>query len=397
MTERFKKLTSSDEALRRFLEKIEHVERTEKIPIREAVDRVLARDVASKLDVPHYRRAAMDGFAVRAEDTYGASESSPLVLRIVGRDLKRGECARVHTGSAMPGGSDAVVMIEYASIHGDTIEVCRQVHPSENVGEIGEDVKKGEKVFKAGHSLRPSDIGLLASMGEKEVLVYERPVVAIIPTGEELVSSGMESKMEAGVMVETNGIMLSLFIKKWGGTPRYLNIITDEPEKIEKAMKDNLDADLILTTGGTSVGIRDHVARTLEKIGELLVHGIKMAPGRPTALGFVEQVPVICLPGYPVACVVSAIEFAYPALKKIGRMPVLPPPIIKARLAEKIASRRGHKTYARVAVKAGKAYPIMTSGSGILSSISRSAGFVIVPENIEGFEAGKEVEVLILE
>ncbi len=393
--ERFKKLTTTTEALKQFLTRIKPLARTEEVSLEEAIDRVLAQDIISKLNIPHYRRAAMDGFAVKAEDTYGASESSPVVLKIAEGELKKGECIRVHTGSAMPEGSDAVVMIEYINVLEDAIEVCRQAHPGENVGEIGEDVRKGELLFKAGHKLRPSDIGLLAALGEKKVVVYERPTVAIIPTGEELVSNVEE--LDAGRMVETNGLMLSLFIKKWGGIPRYLKFISDEPSEIERAIKNNLDADLILLTGGTSVGIRDYVAKTVQKIGELLVHGIKMTPGRPTALGFVEKVPVICLPGYPVACVVAALEFAYPALKKIGRMPIPPPLTVKARLAEKIVSKHGHKTYARVRVKAGKAYPLMTSGSGILSSIAKSTGFVIIPEDIEGFEAGREVDVLILE
>ncbi|MEM2925606.1 MAG: molybdopterin molybdotransferase MoeA [Methanocellales archaeon] len=395
MTERFKKLTSSAEALKQFLRKIKPISRTEEIPIERAIDRVLARDIISKFNIPHYRRAAMDGFAVKALDTYGASESSPVVLKITEEKLRQGECARVHTGSPMPNGSDAVVMIEYINLVEDKVEIYKQVHPGENVGEIGEDVKKGELVFQAGHKLRPSDIGLLAAMGERKVIVYAKPTVAIIPTGEELVSNVEELK--AGEMVETNGLMLSLFIEKWGGIPRYLKFISDEPSEIERAIKNNLDADLILLTGGTSVGTRDYAARTIKKIGELLVHGIKMTPGRPTALGFVEKVPVICLPGYPVACVVAALEFAYPALKKIGRLPIQPPPVIKAKLVEKIASKHGHKTYVRVKVKGGKAYPVMTTGSGILSSIAKSTGFVIIPENIEGFEAGREVEVLILE
>ncbi len=395
MTGRFKKLISSDAALKLFLEKIKPLDRTERIPAVEAVDRVLASDIISKIDIPHYRRAAMDGFAVRPEDTSGASESSPVMLKIINQKLKRGECARVHTGSAMPLGSDAVVMIEYVHLLDDAIEVLKQVHPGENVGEIGEDVRKGEKVFQIGHSLRPVDIGLLASMGEKEVRVFEKPLVAVIPTGEELVSEA--AGIKPGKMVETNGLILSLFIKKWGGIARYSRLISDAPEKIEKALENNLDADLIITTGGTSVGARDHVARMVKKTGELLAHGIKMTPGRPTALGLVKKVPVICLPGYPVACVVAALEFACPALRKIGRMPLHPPPVIRAKMAEKIASRHGNKTYARVLVKDRKAYPIMTAGSGILSSIARSTGFVIVPENIEGFEVGREVDVLILE
>lgn len=392
---RFKKLTSSAEALKQFLRKIKPIARTEEISIEDAIDRVLARDIISKMNVPHYLRAAMDGFAVKAQDTYGASESSPVVLKIAEGELRRGECTRVHTGSAMPEGSDAVVMIEYLNVLEDSIEVYKQVYPGENVGEIGEDVKKGELLFKAGHMLRPSDIGLLAALGEKKIAVYEKPTVAIIPTGEELVSNVEE--LEAGKMVETNGLMLSLFIKKWGGIPRYLKFISDEPSEIERAIKNNLNSDLILLTGGTSVGVRDYAAKTIQKMGELLVHGIKMTPGKPTALGFVEKVPVICLPGYPVACVVAALEFAYPAVKKIGRMPLLPPPVIKAKLVEKIASKHGHKTYARVKVKGGRAYPVMTAGSGILSSIAKSTGFVIIPENLEGFEAGREVEVLILE
>ena len=276
---------------------------------------MLARQIIAQRDEPNYRRAAMDGYAVIADDTLGASEHSPVVLKI-GKEVSRGAASRVHTGSKMPDQADAVVMVEDVERLGDVAEMRAQVHPFENVGLKGEDVSRGELVLAPGHRLRPADIGLLASLEVNDVTVYRQPDVAIIPTGEELVGGGPAE----GEVVETNGLMNALLVEQWGARYRYRDIVTDARELIEAALLRDTDADLILTTGGTSVGIRDLVPEAVHKLGKVLVHGIAISPGKPTALGLIENTPIACLPGFPVACLVASYAFVKPAIYRLAHV-----------------------------------------------------------------------------
>ncbi len=389
---KFKSLTPVNRALEIFLDHITPVQGIENVPLREARERILADPVIAGTDVPSYRRAAMDGWAVRAEDTDGASNSSPLTLR-VGNDTAPGVAVRVHTGSKMPAAADAVVMVEDTEPFDETVEIRAQVHPLENVGAQGEDVKKGEKVLDSGHCLRPADIGLLASLGLESATVYKKPIVAVIPTGEELVSS----RPSAGEIIETNGLMNSLLVEQWGAESRYKHFVPDNSEVIEAALQSNVDADLIITTGGTSVGQRDLVPQAVSALGRVLVHGIAMSPGKPTALGVIEHTPVICLPGFPVACLIASFVFARPAVYRLVHKSTATTRSVRARLARKLVGKPGSRAYARVALRDGKVYPIMVSGSGILSSLAKADGLVIIPENVEGYEEGMVVDVIPLE
>jgi len=391
----FKKRMNADAAKEIFLKAILPVFGHELLPIEDCDGRSIAEDVIAGVDVPHYRRAAMDGYAVRASDTLGAGSGSPVVLSL-GQPVGKGTCARVHTGSPVPEGADAVVMLE-DTIPGDgSVEIYAQVHPLKNVGEIGEDIRRGEAVLRKNQRLRPCDIAVLASLGILSVNVLRKPLVAIIPTGEELVPRG-ERELKAGEVFETNGLMASLYIRKWGGLPRLIDIVTDDPEKIKEAIKSNLDADMIIISGGTSVGKRDYVPSVVGSMGELLVHGVGISPGKPTALGVVSGKPVVCMPGYPVAGIVALYFFARPALRKLASLPDEPDRCVRAALSEKITSRIGYKTFARVRLEDGKAIPLATSGAGILSSVSKADGFVIIPPNVEGLSAGEEVDVVLIE
>lgn len=395
----FKKRMNADEAKEMFLSAFQPVSDFEQLPVQDCDSRVIAEDVMADINVPHYRRAAMDGFAVKARDTLGAGSSSPVVLR-----LREGTCVRVHTGSPMPSGMDAVVMLEDAFLRGESVEIFAQVHPFKNVGEIGEDVRKDEIVLKQNQKLRPCDIAVLASLGIKKITVFRKPAVAIIPTGEELVSRE-KSHLKEGEVYETNGLMASLYIKKWGGDAKLHGIVGDEPERIKKAIASALDADMLIISGGTSVGKRDYVPAIVESLGNLLVHGVGISPGKPTALGIIKGKPVVCMPGYPVAGFVALYFFARSALRKLGHIPDEPDRAVRAVLAEKIASRIGYKTFARVRVETpylntgskSRAIPLTTSGAGILSSVSKADGFVIIPENVEGYAKGEEVEAVLIE
>jgi molybdopterin molybdotransferase len=396
----FRTKTGIQDALDIFLGSFRALETTEAIPLEEADGRVLCHDVVAPRDVPHYDRSAMDGYAVRAADTSGSSREAGVFLRLTadGR-LGRGECRPMHTGSPIPEGADAVVMIENTEAMGSQIEVLGQVSPGQNVGARGEDVAKGRSVFVAGRQLKPSDVGLLASMGYTKVDVYRRPRVLIIPTGEEIVPRGVEP--QAGEMNESNGVMNFLYVKRYGGEPRVHEIVVDDKAKIAAALKEGTAYDLIVTTGGSSVGRRDLLPEVVASMGRVLVHGVAIKPGRPVAMGLIEtdgkRTPIVCLPGYPAACAIDSMVFVDPAVKKLGHLPAAKYRTEKAVLSRKIASEAGYRTYTRVSVDGGTATPLRTKGAGILSSVSLADGYVIIPEDVEGREAGETVEVVYLE
>ena len=233
----FKDRTSVDEALRRFLESISPIRRTEEVLIDACTGRVLAEAVVSGRDVPHYRRAAMDGYAVRASDTIGASPSNPILLQLSDR-VEEGSSIWIHTGAPVPTGADAVVMVEDTVVTGDIVEIRAQIYPNRNVGLAGEDMKKGDLVFEEGHFLRPCDAAVLASLGLDRVKVFQKPVVAVIPTGDELVSREKAGDIPPpGMVLETNGLMAALYVDKWGGIPRCVGIVPDHPDNIKKALE----------------------------------------------------------------------------------------------------------------------------------------------------------------
>jgi molybdopterin molybdotransferase len=396
----FRTKTGIREALDIFLGSFGQLNAIETIPLEEADGRALCHDVIAPRDVPHYDRSAMDGYAVRAADTFGSSRDTGMFLRLkpAGR-LEHGECQPVHTGSPIPEGADAVIMIENTEAAGSQVEVLGQVSPGQNVGARGEDVAKGQSVFVAGRQLKPSDVGLLASMGYTKVDVYRRPRVMIIPTGEEIVPRGVEP--QAGEMNESNGVMNYLYVKRYGGEPRVHDIVVDDKEKIAAALKEAAAYDLIVTTGGSSVGRRDLLPEVVSSMGKVLVHGVAIKPGRPVAMGYVEadgkRTPIVCLPGYPAACAIDSMVFVDPAVKKLGHLPPAKYRTETAVLSRKIASEAGYRTYTRVAVECGTATPLRTKGAGILSSVSLADGYVIIPEDVEGRGAGETVEVVYLE
>jgi molybdopterin molybdotransferase len=415
----FKDRTRIGAARARLLEAATPHERTDRVPLGAADGAALAETITAPNPVPNYDRAAMDGFAVRAEDTFGASDRSPEILR--GREaaapgesasVAPGEAVRVHTGSELPEGADAVVMIEHAEPIGDEVEVFDAVAEGENVGDAGEDVAEGQRLFDPGHQLRPSDLGLLKSVGLDRVEIYTPPTVGVVPTGEELV----QADPDPGEIIETNGLTVTKLAERWGAIPTYRDVVTDDFEALRAAIQRDLTKDVIVTTGGSSVGERDLVPAVVDELGEVLVHGVALKPGHPVALGIVEETPVLMLPGYPVACIVNAVQFLRPVLKHVGHLPCEPLPTVSATLARKISSAPGQRTFARVSIEASgsagegdenavetgangdaepprRAVPTRTSGAGVLSSVALADGWVVVPEEREGFAAGETVEV----
>ena len=391
-TSGFKRLTRLDTAREGLLECVSPIERTTTMSIESADGRVLAETIESQRNVPHYARAAMDGYAVRAVDTFGASERSPAVLR---RSEAAGPEAaiRVHTGSELPAGADAVVMVEHVDERGGELDVFDPVAEGENVAPVGEDVETGQHLYEPGHRLGPADLGLLKSVGIGEVAVHERPTVGVIPTGEELV----EADPDPGEVIETNGLTVSRYVERWGGRAAYRRIVTDDRAALRAAIQRDLTKDLVVTTGGSSVGERDLVPEVVDDIGDVLVHGLALKPGHPVAFGVVESTPVLALPGYPVACIVTAVQLLRPVLRAAGHLPHQPDPTTGARLDRKIPSEPGRRTFARVRLRDDEgdptAVPTRMSGAGVLSSVAFADGWVVVPEKREGIPAGETVAV----
>ena len=389
----FKERTRVDAARAMVLEAVNAHGRTERVDLLDADGRALAEPVTAPQAVPHYRRAAMDGYAVRARDTHGASSRNPAVLR-------SDAVSRVHTGSPVPDWADAVVMVEHATTLAGDIEVADPVAEGENVAPIGEDVAEGEHLYDPGHQLRPSDVGLLKAVGLDDIEVYERPDVAVIPTGEELV----QADPGPGEVIETNGLTISRFVERWGGSARYEDVVTDDEDALRDAIDSHRDADIVVTTGGSSVGDRDLVPDVVDDLGEVLVHGVALRPGHPVALGRAGETPVVMLPGYPVACIVNAVQFLRPAIKQSGNLPRTEPPTVEAELDGKVRSEPGVRTFARVRISEVPdddessaatriATPVRSGGSGVLSSVALSDGWVVVPESVEGYATGETVPV----
>jgi molybdopterin molybdotransferase len=372
------------------------IDRTERLSLSVADGRVIAEPIDARRNVPHYARAAMDGWAVRAEDTFGASDRSPAVLRpdeTIGPD----RAVRVHTGSELPDGANAVVVVEETERIGDELEVFDAVGEGENVGPVGEDVEAGQRLYEPGHALRPSDLGLLKGTGIDTVEVAALPEVAVVPTGEELV----QADPAPGEVVETNRFTVSRLAERWGADVTRRRIVTDDREALRAAIQRDLVRDVVVTTGGSSVGERDLIPEVVDDLGEVLVHGVALKPGHPVALGRVEGVTVVMLPGYPVAAIVNAVQFLRPLIKHLAGADPAPLPTREATLTRKIRSEPGVRTFVRVTLEAGgdadgtglEATPTRASGSGVLSSVALADGWVVVEESREGIPAGETVAV----
>lgn len=404
----FSEYVRLDPALEMIFSRIKEV-KSEEMSFDEAADRVLSKELKSKLNVPPFDRSAMDGFAVRAEDTFGADENEPRHLQIIGSieigsasdlEVGRGQAVEIATGAPMPEGTDATVMVEKTSRENDKIKVFEPVSPGENVSSAGEDVKSGQKVLEADRRLRPSDIGMLASTGNLKIQVKRKPRIGIAITGDELRKPG--KSLKPGEITESVSYILFPAVEKCGSEAVRLGIVPDRFEEIEKIFNNASDFDALILTGGSSVGKKDLVPDAISKSGELVFHGVAIRPGSPSSFGVVDGTPVFSLAGFPVASVIAFEMIVRPALRAMqGLQAKNFRKEIKAKLLRKISSSLGRMDVARVRLKKDNgdffAEPIRVTGSSVLRTVTEADGLVTIPENSEGFSEGEVITVYPLD
>ncbi len=387
--------------------------KSETVPVLDADGRVLATGLRAPVPLPHFNRANMDGYALRAQDTFGASPSLPTYLKLVGavemgqeatRRLKKGETMRISTGGMLPPGANSMVMVEYTEEMDDgTIEIQRSASPWENILRVGEDIKKGAPIFPAGRRLHPQDIGALTGVGIARVAVYRRPLVGLISTGDEIVSPQQTPK--PGQVRNVNQYSLRAMVSQAGGEVYDLGVVKDDRTAFEKALSQALKkADVVMISGGSSVGVKDMAVEVICAFprSELFFHGISIAPGKPTIFAKAAGKPVMGLPGHPVSALVVFALFGRSLVRMMaGEAPqgaFTPARTTRARLSQNIPSAPGREDYARVTLSGEigslTAQPV-PGKSGAIFSLVRADGMVRIPHNEEGKEAGEEVEVIL--
>jgi molybdopterin molybdotransferase len=371
----------------------------EEISLKDAAGRILADDVVSGVNVPGFNRSMMDGYALKAEETYGATSYNALPFNIIGTSLPgkpftgtviRGTAVRIMTGAPMPEGATAVLPVEGTDAQHNIMSAMSDVSAGKHVGVIGEDVAMGATILRAGRKLRPQDLGVLSSIGRGTIPVVKRPTVRILITGNELLPAGTSP---AGFQIaDANGPMLYSLVNRDGGVPDMPPLIHDNREQLQAAMLE--PADVILVSGGSSVGEEDHAPQILAQHGTLAIHGIAMRPSSPAGMGILNNAFVFLLPGNPVSCLCAYDFFAGRVIRALGgRNDDWPYRRIMATLTRKIVSTVGRVDYARVKLDGDAAEPIAVSGASVLSSTTLADGFVMIPSDSEGFAANSTVEV----
>jgi len=388
----FQKLTDIEDALSVFLEKLKQKKlEPESAHISMSLRRVTAKDVVADQDLPPFDRSAVDGYAVRAQDTFEVSQFSPRLLIASGDEkIREGEAREIWTGNPLPDGADAVIMLEHTKRRENEIEVWNPVTPSENVSRMGEDVHKGRTAAKSGTRLKPHHIGLLAALGLTHIDVARKPKVAILSTGNELVDLGHKPK--ANQVIDVNRSILSGMCQELGADAIDLGIAKDDISEIDLKIREGLGkADMVITTGGTSVGYDDFVPTAITQMGPpgVIVHGIAMRPAMPTALAIVQGKPVIVLSGNPVAAMIGFEVFARKLILRLLGIESEPRPMLRARLTRKVPSALGRRVFLRVQVfeKEGEflADPVRVKGSGVLSTMTEANGYVMILKTVKGW------------
>jgi molybdenum cofactor synthesis domain-containing protein len=395
----FTSTISLDEAQRRLAAAVRPIARTETVALESAAGRVAAESIASGIDVPPFARSAMDGYAVVAADTASATRSSPARLRRVGRiftgetatvGIGAGACVEIATGAPLPAGADAVVMVEETASAGDGVEVFTPVAAGQNVGRRGGDIAAGEVVIAAGDVLTPSRVGALAAIGRADAPVFARPRVGVLSTGNEVVAPGRP--LPPGHIYDVNRFTIGAVVAAHGGVAEAHVAAEDSLDALLRALDDCAAADLIVFSGGSSVGDRDLVVDAIARRGEMIFHGIAVRPGKPTAFAVVGGTPFFGMPGNPTSCLSNAYILLVPFLRALARLPAYEPRQVRAPLGRRIASAVGRHQFYTVTLKNGVALPAF-KGSGDITSLSRADGYIEIPADQNVVEEGEDVVV----
>ena len=388
-----------DEARQLIADACGAITRRERIPLLDANGRAAAVDVASTRDVPPFSRAGMDGYAVIADDTFGASRYEPKTLRVIEKvytgqmpttQLTPGTAVEIATGAPMPAGADAVVMVEETERAGDQVRIQTPVYPRQNVGRQGADIVIGQTVIRDGDILNPSRIGALAALGISEVEVYAKPTVAILSTGNEIVDPGQE--LQPGQIYDINKFTLSTIIQEHGGVAMPFATAQDTIEALEQAIEACLDCDVLVFSGGSSVGERDLILDVIARKGEIVFHGIAVKPGKPTVFGTIQGKPMFGMPGYPTSCLSNAYMLLVPALRAMARLKPRHTPTVSLPLGQRIVSTTGRHQFYTVRIVDGQAMPAFKA-SGDITSMSQADGYIEIPAQTDIAEKGEIVDV----
>ncbi len=398
----FKTTIPLEEARTLLAEGVRPIERTERIALADASGRVAAADVASPLFVPPFSRSAMDGYAVIASDVHDAGRERPVTLAIVERiytgqepqhALVPGTCAEIATGAPLPDGADAVIMVEETAPAGDgRVQLLASVRAGQNIGRRGADISPGDLVVRRGDHLNPSRIGAVAAIGCHEIEVYARPRVAILSTGNEVIEPG--TPLAGGQIYDVNRFTLAAVVSANGGAPEPHAPVSDTLDALTRALDDCARADLIVFSGGSSVGERDLIVDVIAARGQMVFHGIAVKPGKPTAFAIVKDVPFFGMPGNPTSCLSNAYILLVPFLRATARLPLYAPRTISARLGKRIDSPANRHQFYTVTLKGSVAYPAF-KGSGDITSLSQADGYIEIPATESVIEEGTDVTVTL--
>ncbi|NWF94469.1 MAG: molybdopterin molybdotransferase MoeA [Syntrophaceae bacterium] len=397
-----------EEALERILSHIRPLG-SEKVSILDALGRVISEDIYANRDIPPLDNSGMDGYAVRARDIQNASQDHPVRLKVIEdlragfvsqKTLRTGEAIRIMTGAPIPNGADTVVPVEDTEKGSGIVSVLKALQPGQNIRRAGEDVKKGERVISDGDLIRPAEVGMLASVGRSSVAVYQRPLVAILCTGDELVD--VDGEVGEVKIVSSNSYTLAAQVKDCGAIPVQLGIARDRKEEIREKLGQGLRADVLISSAGVSVGDYDFVRDVLNDLGmKILFWKVAMRPGKPVTFGTIDGKPVFGLPGNPVSSMVSFEQFVRPSLLKMMGHRRIFRPVIEAILKEEIRKESGRRHFVRASVTFEEDHYFVTvtgdQGSGILRSMVKANGLVIIPEDREVVRAGEKVKVQLLD
>lgn len=402
----FSRLTPLDDALEKLFSRIQ-LNPIEEIEVIESLNRILATDIISEMDIPPFDRSAMDGYAIKAEDSFKASPKNPKKIRLAGTieigesssfKLNNDEGIKISTGAPIPEGADAVVKIEDTEIENKIISIYNSIPPGKNVSKRGEDIKKGTHVLNVGTDLRAEHIALLTSLGFNKVKVRTKPKTSVFSSGDELLEPGVP--LQPGKIYNSNTPMISTLVKMYGGIVIRGETIKDDKSLIKnKLLEAAEDSQVIVFTGGTSVGTKDYLPEIINEVGTILTHGIAQRPGAPVLIGFLNKTLIFCLPGTPVAAYISFLKIVGLTIRKMLGCSVLDPrtEVIATISKDVPVSGLGYLHYLRVSLEKSKdgftAIPVKLKGSGVISSLTISDGIVEIPPNQEGLKKEDKVKV----